>query len=387
MGKEQIKYYSNVRSDILSDNKRLLYLTNMPAPYRVEFFNELTRDCNVTVLFEMRTADDRDKRWSSAEKYQFHAIFMKAWYSKGEGAFCPEIIRYIKEYRRDIIVVGGYSTPTGMLSILYMKLHNIPFLLNCDGGMIKEEIPFKRKIKTFFISAASGWLSTGKATNQYLLHYGACEDKIYEYSFTSVRKGDIIEVSEEKKRNLREKLGISEKKMVLFVGRFIPLKGIDVLLRACKNMDDTAVVLVGGNDISSYQEILDVDVLCSVYVMGFQTKDSIKKYYMAADLFVLPTRGDVWGLVVNEAMACGLPIITTTKCVAGQELVQDGWNGYIVEAENERTLKEKIGYLLNHPDIAKQFGKNSLKKIQGYTIEDMEKKHNDIFNKFRFRKI
>ena len=99
--------------------------------------------------------------------------------------------------------------------------------------------------------------------------------------------------------------------------------------------------------------------------------DDVRKYYHAADCFVLATRGDTWGLVINESMAAGLPVITTKKCVAGCCLIEDDVNGYLVEADNVEELAQAICKL--HHDEATRFlmGRNNLEKISKYTIENM----------------
>lgn len=358
---------------------RVLFLTNCPAPYRVKFFNELSKYCDLTVAFEMANAKNRDRDWKSQEEYQFREIFMKSRFQKEEGAFCPEIKKYIKEFRNDTIIVGGYSTPTGMYSITYMKNHRIPFILNSDGGMIKNDSGIKAWVKQFFIGSASAWLSTGTWCTQYLAHYGAENGKIYEYPFTSVKESDITGVSEEQKQLLRAQLGIKEDKMILYVGSFIYRKGVDILLDACWDMENTALVLVGGTDISSFVPEARENPKAHIYLEGFKSEDEVKKYYQAADVFVLPTREDIWGLVVNEAMAAGLPVITTDHCGAGLELIEDGVNGYIVPAEGTKTLQEKIKETLFGIGLQRQMSENNLFKMREYTIETMSRRHMEVF--------
>lgn len=361
-------------------NKRVLYLTNIPSPYRVEFFNELTKYMDVTVAFELRNAKNRDEAWQSGENYKFKAVFMKPLITRTESAYCPEVFKLLKEFKNDVIVVGGYATPTGMAVILYLKAKKIPFYLNCDGGFASKDSLFKKKVKTFFIGSATYYLSTGVGADKYLMHYGAKKERIYHYSFSSLREEDIEE--EVKKRDekvsLRNKLGITEKNMIVFVGSFIRRKGIDILLKACKDMEDTAVVLVGGSDTSGYKEIISEKLKTHVYPVGFKNKEEIKKYYQAADLIVLPTREDIWGLVINEAMAQGLPVVTTNRCLAGLTLVKNGENGYIVPVEGVEALKQAIEKVFEG-DNASEFGMKSLEKISNYTIEQMAAEHRDIF--------
>lgn len=361
-------------------NKRVLYLTNIPSPYRVEFFNELTKYMDVTVAFELRNAKNRAEAWQSGENYKFKPVFMKPLITRTESAYCPEVFKLLKEFKNDVIVVGGYATPTGMVAILYLKAKKIPFYLNCDGGFASKDSLFKKKVKTFFIGSATYYLSTGVGADKYLMHYGAKKERIYHYSFSSLREEDIetaVKRRDEKVR-LRNELGIFEKNMIVFVGSFIRRKGIDILLKACTNMEDTAVVLIGGSDISAYKEIVSEKFKAHIFPVGFKNKEEIKKYYQAADLMVLPTREDIWGLVINEAMAQGLPVVTTNRCLAGLTLVKNGENGYTVPVEGVEVLKQAIEKVFDG-DNASEFGRKSLEKIRNYTIERMAAEHRDIF--------
>ena len=83
-------------------------------------------------------------------------------------------------------------------------------------------------------------------------------------------------------------------------------------------------ILIGGSPNSTYLELAQYYRPKHLYFEGFKGKKELAKYFQAADLFVLPTREDIWGLVINEAMAYGLPIITTNKCIAGLALLKDG---------------------------------------------------------------
>lgn len=362
---------------------KVLYITNCPAPYRVNFFNELTKYCDLTVLFETDKARNREEKWKSSEEHKFHTFFLKSWFEGQESAFCPDVVKYIKKFKNDIIVVGGYSTPTGMWSIVYMKTHHISYVLNCDGGMIKDDSKLKYRIKKYFIGSASAWLSTGTGCNQYLVHYGAEKDRIYLYPFTSIKQADIGRIDPKQRVAMRETLKIQENKVILFVGSFIYRKGLDILLDACSDMKDVALVLVGGNDVKEFWPRQKADLKCHVYVEGFKSEMEVKKYYQMADVFVLPTREDVWGLVINEAMAAGLPVITTDQCGAGVELIEDGVNGYIVPSNDGELLRQSIVKLLNNKNLQEEMCSCNLKKIQKYTIEKMAELHNKIFIDFK----
>ena len=172
------------------------------------------------------------------------------------------------------------------------------------------------------------------------------------------------------------------KKIAITVGQFIYRKGFDILLNAWALCDkEYELYIIGAEPTKEYIDIKDRLHLKNVHFEGFKTKEELKCYYQAADLFVLPTREDIWGLVVNEAMANGLPVITTDHCVAGIELVQNGENGYIVPTEDCNSLAERIMQILGDDELCYQMGRNSLIKIREYTIEKMAKTHMKILEK------
>jgi glycosyltransferase involved in cell wall biosynthesis len=213
-----------------------------------------------------------------------------------------------------------------------------------------------------------------------LVHYGADANRTYEYPFSSLQYSDIISEppAAQEKALLKEKLGISEERVILSIGQFIPRKGFDILMKAAASLEkNIGIYIVGGEPTEEYLKLRDELGLSNVHFVGFQNKTVLAQYYKGAELFVLPTREDIWGLVINEAMAYGLPVITTDRCVAGLELVEDGINGYIVPVEDSVSLSEAIQKVLS-ADLVKM-GEASLEKIRPYTIENMATVHGEIF--------
>lgn len=357
---------------------KLLFLSNVPSPYRVDFFNELGKYCDLTVLFEKSTSDERDESWKKYKFSTFNGIFLEGKTVSVDTAFCPGVIKYIKDRSFNHIICTTFTTPTGMWAIQYMKRHKIPYYLECDGGFAKNGQGLKEKIKKIFISGAKGYFSTGIACDNYYLQYGADLEKIIWYPFTSLREKDIKKAPFllEEKQQIRTELGIQEKKVVLAVGQFIHRKGFDILLEAVKDISsDIGIYFVGGVPTEEYIEIQKKYRLQNVHFVGFKNKDELRAYYDSADIFVLPTREDIWGLVIQEAMACGLPVISTERCAAALELVKNGKNGYITPVENVEKLTRSILSIVDNKENIEKWGLNSLKIVQSYTIEKMVKKH------------
>lgn len=385
---------------------KVLFLANIPSPYRVDFFNELGKLCELTVTYEGQTAIDRNSAWGHAESLHYEEVYLKGIRTGSDNFLCPGVISVIRR-GWDRIIVGGYSTPTSMLAIEYMRLFRIKFCIQADGGFIKNDTGMKYRIKRHFISAGTWWLSTGRVTTDYLVHYGADRERCYEYPFTSVCNKDLLLNSTLKerinidaeadgnfissKREQKKLLGIKEERMILSVGRFSfntwYRKGYDVLLKAAEGLrasnkanEDASIgiYIVGDEPTEEFLNWKERENLSNVHFIGFKGKEELSQYYRAADLFVLMTREDVWGLVINEAMAMGLPIITTNMCGAGLELVRKNENGFIIPVNDAEALVEKIRFFMDHPEKMEKFGKRSLEIISDYTIERMASRHIEI---------
>lgn len=355
---------------------KVLFLTNLPSPYRVDFFNELGKLVELYVLYERKSSIARNEKWFSNNAKNFKEIYLKGISIGEESSICFEVIKYLQDSSFTHIVISGYGTATSKIAILWLTLNRISFIMNVDGGIIKETRGIKYLIKRFFISKADLYLSAGNNTTNYLVHYGACRDRCLIYPFTSLFQKDILgePLTKLEKDIYREKLGMYEKHIVISVGSFIKRKGFDVLLNSIPKLkDDVGIYLIGGKMIDEYNKIIEEKQISNVYFIDFMDKRELIEYYYAADLFVLPTREDIWGLVINEAMAKGLPIITTTKCVAGVELITDYETGLLVPPDDPRELARAINMILDDAVLQANMSKNVLERIKSYTLENMAK--------------
>jgi len=362
---------------------KLLFLTNVPSPYRVEFFNELGKHCNLTVLYEKQRSEERHEMWMAQAQTNYQSVYLRGISTGADTAFCPNVLQYLKKNIYDHIIVCSISTPTGILALEYLKLMRIPYALEGDGGFAKNGIGPREWYKKHLIKGAQFYFSTSGKHDEYYLQYGAEPRHIVRYPFTSLTEEDILKkpVTPEAKRQIRNRLNIKEEKCVLSVGQFIYRKGYDVLLQACSAMArDIGFYIIGGEPTCEYLEYIKMHSLDNIHFIGFKTKDELKEYYKAADLFVLPTREDIWGLVINEAMANGLPVVSTDKCIAALELVEDGINGYIIPVENAAALVNRMINILRDCEIRIQMAENNLRKAQSYTFEKMAQCHFEVLN-------
>lgn len=368
---------------------RILVSTALLSPYRVDWLNELGKYAEVDILYLNEGNSERNREWLAKRPKNCSYKLMRGPTLPTIGKISKDLINKLekpsKEY--DILILDGYGYPTQLLNIGYLNRRRIPYFVNVDGAVPKDgESAIAKHFKRRIISRVPYFLCGSKATADILSGYGSSAERIIHHPFSSLYKDDIYSsiASASEKERLRSELGICEKQVVVSVGRFSYMngygKGYDALLRAAKVMPKSVGwYIVGGSPTDEFARMKADLLLDNVHFVDFKPKEELKKYYRAADLFVLMTVGDVWGLVVNEAMACGLPVITTTKCVAGVELVDCGCNGYIVEVGDDRALASRAMKILFTDGESTAMGDFSLKKISGYTIERMAETHMAFF--------
>lgn len=357
---------------------KILILTTIPAPYRLDYFNELGKVCDLTVLFEANSEKTRHDDWFLLNFNNFRGIFIE----NGLIRSGLEIYKQIFKYPYDLYLAFEYSTRNAAIFMTSLILNKKKYLINCDGAFINAH-SLKDQIKKFFISNATACLANGDHAKKYFRHFGASEERIHLHSFSSLYQKDIKEnpISMEEKNKLRKKLNIDCEKLAIAVGRFIYSKGFDVLIKAWSKVspDYQLIIIGGGEKETEYQDLIKNNNLKNIQLMDFKKSSELRQYYLAANLFVLPTREDVWGLVINEAMACGLPTITTDQCIAGLELIKDGENGYVVPVDRVDLLSRQIETVLSNNQLMVQMAEKNLRKIQPYTIESMVESHLKLF--------
>lgn len=358
---------------------KILYTTNFPSPYRVDFFNELGKYCELTVAYERERALHRDSKWigDKAENYRECHLKMKPiGTSQSIGLGIIKMLRS-EEYQR--VVFCGYASPAVILSILYCRLHRKKYCLEFDGGFNEKDSFFKRILKEFLFRGTARFLITCKDLEEYLKSFGVSNDRISKYPFSSIREKEIISqpFSETEKSIMKGKLGIVENKAIISVGSFDRRKGFDLLIQSANNIDkNIGVYIVGGEPKEEYLRLCSENNLKNIHFIPFQRRNELFEWYRACDVFVLPTRYDIWGLVVNEAMACGLPIVASDMCISAKEMLNND-SAFIFKSEDAIQLAERINFVLSQDLHA--LSVNSINTAKHYTIENMVREHLTIF--------
>lgn len=342
--------------------KTINFVTQNLAPFRMDWMAELQKSFNINV-FHNGEYDKGINPLYVSNRYQNLNIFnIKKW-----GYRFHEIFK--NSY--DILLLDGYGFLSQMILIFFLKIMHKDYGISVDGGIIKKENLLKYHLKSYFIKGAAFYLSTSKYTDDFLKHYGVIGEQIYRHYFSSVFSTDIVCYEDAlNKKAIRQELNLKNVLTLITVGQFIPRKGFDVLLKAVKETDiNMQVLIIGGNATEEYIQLANQCKKAQISFIPFIKKEQLKQYYLSSDIFVLPTREDVWGLVVGEAMAAGLPIITTDKCIAGLSIVETAKNGMIVPSDDEKQLAKAICILGENKALREKMVMQSIEAIKMYAID------------------
>jgi glycosyltransferase involved in cell wall biosynthesis len=216
----------------------------------------------------------------------------------------------------------------------------------------------------------------GKASFNYLQSLGSPETKIstapnaVDNNFFAAQAAKVRVAAAEFRRELK-----LPDRFILFVGRLVPEKGVFDLLEAYAKLESSLrseiALVFAGDGISRRELKLRADQINpgNVIFTEFLHREDLPAFYALAEVLVLPTHSDPWGLVVNEAMACGLPIIVTDVAGCSDDLVRDGWNGYVIPVRDPDKLGHAIGAVVRCPQKRQEMSERSLHRIQNFSPE------------------
>ena len=359
---------------------KILFITNIPTPYRHTFFNLLGKKVDLTVLYEAKNAKDILFNSYSENNMNYKSVFLSN-KEINEKKINFKFIHAVSWNLYDFIIVTNYAYLTELLIIFFLRFKKINYIIELDGSIKKSDNFIVSALKRFIVSGASNVFSPSHSTDEFILRYGF-KKNIIRYNFTSLNSNDILNepLSSLSKSILKAKYNINNKKVILSVGQFIKRKGFDLLISIANRLnEDTLIIIIGGKPNIEYLNLIKELNINNVIFKEFMDKKKLFEHYQMSDVFVMPTRFDIWGLVVNEAMANGIPVISSNNCVAGIELIDHNNNGYLFESGNKEDLFTKLNQLINNKTLIDKFSKSSLIKIKNYTIERMVNLHIEKF--------
>lgn len=371
----------------MSQKPFVVYWNNIPAPYMVERFNILGNRANLNFEAWFNDRNEPDRSWIVDESaWQFRYCYINTFVYSGRRFHCP--LPLLKGLRPDVMV-SLYSEPSFLLGWTMAKLKGVKtgFRVVATSDRWVKRTAWKEAFKKLLFPRVDFIITEGKDGRKFSRHYGAPHDRIFfarhGIDVTHFRDGSTIVGSE--RSHLRKQLCVKGTTFI-YVGRLLKLKGLSYLLDALKKVQqqtesEVSLLLVGdGADENFLRTKCKTEGFRNVSFTGFRHAKELPKMYAAADAFVFPTLGDAYGLVIDEAMACRLPVITTSAANEIHDRVEDGINGYIVPPENSHALAEAMLKLAKNSDLRRRMGSNSAKKINDHTPE----KWADDFEKIVF---
>jgi len=304
------------------------------------------------------------------------------------------IWKEIKQNRPDIVVLMSWMNVTWWVAILACIRYRVPFLYLTDANVDAEAVGsrWKRWIKRVFLGScvfklAAGFLCAGTANRELYQFYGVPEERLVPFAYSWGYESQCKSWEELKphRKELKDQLGIPENDFViLYCGRLSGEKSPMELLEAyrlvsCRNK---SLTIVGDGLLrNSMEDFTTENNLDSVRFRGFQNRNEISKYYATADLLVLPSKRETWGIVVNEAMCYALPIIASDQVGAARDLVRDGENGFIYPSGDVQTLAARMQQLIEMGEEERlQMGMKSQVRINRWLNRDLAETLDQYFD-------
>ena len=355
---------------------RVLIIFNHPAPYKVKSFNELAKLVDLTVLFERKKAKDRPDSFYDYDSINFKNIFLTKGYVGNEGSISGEVKKYIKEHHHefDLIIMNGYSHYSEIKAIRYMSKHHIKFGLLINGGLVKKETTLKKIYKTSLISKADYYLSPSKLASEYLVYYGANKEKIYQYLYSNCYETEILNEPIKDKSEIKNKYHLPlDKKIFINASQFIERKNNMQLISLFKNRKDILLLVGEGPEKNNYLKYIKDNNMDNVLILPFMKKEELFELMKGCDVYITLSKEDIFGHTTLEAFSNGLPVISSDKVISSLEYVKDGYNGYIVNLNNEQNIKEKMDL------VTYDLSSNAIKSAKNNTFESNAKSLSEAF--------
>lgn len=361
--------------------KKILFFTNMPSPYRVEFFNQLGKRCDLHVIFELNDAESRDKSWFSRSFKSFVPHFLKSHSYSEEGSFSFRVIREYQKISPDVAVVCDISSLSGIALLSYLIRHKRPYIIEGDGAFNRPSNFLKAKIKSRFFRHAQKLLYTSDEHKRYYLRFGANAEKLLWYPFSSIREDTIL--NDDDIIQIKGKKDDDSPFVFLSAGRFLDWKNFETAIRAFgkAKIPNSRFVLIGGEPKKEYLDIVKAEKIPSVDFLPFMSPESLFSMMQTSDCFVFPSLNDIWGLVINEAAANGLPILASRTTLSAPEIAKTTKGIVLFDGKNEEDLARKMREIasLSKEDRIRM-GIANAHAIRSYTIESMVQAHFKLFD-------
>lgn len=340
---------------------RFALLTEIPAPYRIPLFNALADRVEFRALFLSPTDPRRPYYEPHAEEWRFdHRMLGGRQLRRGSRwiVLSRGVGRELREFRPDAVAVGGWNQPAFWQASTYCRRSGAPLLVWVESTArdARSESRPLEVAKRALIRRAAGFFVPGRASADYVRSFGVREEQVSHAP-------NAVDAEIFGRANV-DRSG-RESCTFLYAGRLDPEKGIDVLLRAFARVPGELVLAGSGSEEARLRALADG----RVRFLGPLDRDELPAVYAQADVFVLPSRSEPWGMVLNEAAAAGLPLVATEGAGAAHDLIEDGANGFRVPVDDDDALAAAMRRLAEDEPLRLAAGARSRELAARFTPE------------------
>lgn len=373
---------------------RILVVHNqLWAHYKSKLFSEVYRsvkekapDSDFKVaqiaLYEASRATMKDDDTIRYD-YPYEVLFQRSLDQVGFKERLLSLFRFYHQYRPTILNITGYFDWAQVLLMIYARLRGVKVVLSSESsGGDKNRSAIKEKLKSWIVNWANAYFCFGQTSVDYLLSLGVSESKIGVRHAAIIDEAVILETYQQAKLQIPT----THKRYFVYVGRLAPEKNLLLLLTAfatiSKDRNDWGLLLVGDGPMRSELEgYVKEQNLQNVTFTGGIPWYQVPKWLAKSDVLILPSLSEPWGLVVNEAMVCGMPVIVSDKCGCVNDLVHSGQNGFLFNPTSEKELGEKMQFFLENPEAILTMGQVSRETIQPFSSKLIAVQMVDVYQR------
>jgi glycosyltransferase involved in cell wall biosynthesis len=374
---------------------RLAVLASHPIQYQVPLFRALAArpEINLSVLFCSNAGVEayrdrgfgREVKWDIPLLGGYCSVFLRNISftpdpSRFWGLVNPTIIRFLRRGQVDAVLIHGWASFTNWLAMLTAFARGIPVLLRGETHLLGElprwKTVLKRALLTRVFRRITAFLAIGQCNRDFYYAYGVPKEQIFHVPYAVDNCSLFARAIDPSLRacELKRTLGISaDLPVILFVGKLLPKKGPADLLEAFGRVTkrtQAALLYVGDGPLRAELEAAVRRLVHpNVAFVGFRNQSELPRFYAMADIFVVPSRFEPWGLVLNEAMCFGLPIVASDRVGASRDLIRDGENGFIFPAGDVAILEGHLERLLTDGVLRSRMGHASRRMVRDWSFE------------------
>lgn len=346
--------------------RRIVIITNIPSPYRVDFFYYLQENIQKYDFYVIYSSPfNKTRKWHVDESRIQNSVFLKSKRIKIKKRY--DELDYIIPYgvgkalaglKPDVVVAMEYN-PTVLLAMHWCRKHKVKYISWTDGTLYAER-NLKRPhmwARKYIISRADAFIGSSTASKDTQIAYGAKRERCFISYLT-------VDIS----KYLTVKKSYGSRRLV-YVGSLIQRKGLDLLLEAmAKTAEDIRLIIVGtGREKEELErQAAALGITGRIEYRGFLEGEALRKCYEECDAFVLPTREDCYGLVILESMCASLPVISSKYADGAADLIREGVNGFIVDPEDTDGFARAITDTLSDVESLMRMGRASYELAQNF---------------------